>query len=163
MLFRSVSGRDTHHFLQSRPIEEDLGLGLGVGGRVLENGVNVSVSQMSATVNGRTRRFADITLQQGALCLCVRYGGSEEEERSRVREEARKRAVERAWEREKRRVEEGEGGSRAWSEGERQQLLAAGRVQGYDGFYSLTIEQHPELSDCASNIHFMKLSEVGRR
>ncbi|XP_046872433.1 teneurin-1-like isoform X2 [Hypomesus transpacificus] len=159
----TVSGRDTHHFLQSRPIEEDLGLGLGVGGRVLENGVNVSVSQMSATVNGRTRRFADITLQQGALCLCVRYGGSEEEERSRVREEARKRAVERAWEREKRRVEEGEGGSRAWSEGERQQLLAAGRVQGYDGFYSLTIEQHPELSDCASNIHFMKLSEVGRR
>uniref|UniRef100_A0A672JPX9 Teneurin transmembrane protein 1 n=1 Tax=Salarias fasciatus TaxID=181472 RepID=A0A672JPX9_SALFA len=159
----TVHGCDTHHFLQSRPIEEDLALGLGVGGRVLESGVNVSVSQMSATVNGRTRRFADITLQQGALCLCVRYGGSEEEERARVREEARKRAVDGAWEKEKRRVDSGEAGSRAWSEAEKQQLLSGGRVQGYDGYYSLPIEQQPELSDCASNIHFMTLSEVGGR
>ena len=60
---------------------------------------------MSATVGGRTRRFADITLQQGAICLSVRYGGTEEEERARVREEARRRAVEGAWERERRRVE----------------------------------------------------------
>lgn len=90
----TLGGCDTHHFLQSRPVEEDLALGLGAGGRVLlEGGVNVSVSQMSAVVGGRTRRFADITLQQGALCLCVRYGGSEEEERARVREEARRRAV----------------------------------------------------------------------
>lgn len=159
----TVHGCDTHHFLQSRPIEEDLALGLGVGGRVLESGVNVSVSQMSATVNGRTRRFADITLQQGSLCLCVRYGGSEEEERARVREEARKRAVEGAWEKERRRVEAGDAGSRAWSEVEKQQLLSGGRVQGYDGYYSLPIEQQPELSDCPSNIHFMTLSEVGGR
>lgn len=125
--------------------------------------MNVSVSQMSATVNGRTRRFADITLQQGSLCLCVRYGGSEEEERARVREEARKRAVEGAWEKERRRVEAGDAGSRAWSEVEKQQLLSGGRVQGYDGYYSLPIEQQPELSDCPSNIHFMTLSEVGGR
>ncbi|XP_061642682.1 teneurin-1 isoform X2 [Phyllopteryx taeniolatus] len=159
----TVHGCDTHHFLQSRPIEEDLALGLGVGGRVLESGVNVSVSQMSAMVNGRTRRFADITLQQGALCLCIRYGGSEEEERERVREEARRRAVEVAWIHEKKRVELGDAGSRPWSDVEKQQLLSAGRVQGYDGYYSLPIEQHPELSDCAYNIHFMTLSEVGGR
>ncbi|KAM7389460.1 hypothetical protein PAMP_023437 [Pampus punctatissimus] len=157
----TVHSCDTHHFLQSRPIEEDLALGLGVGGRVLESGVNVSVSQMSATVNGRTRRFADITLQQGALCLCVRYGGNEEEERARVREEARKRAVEGAWEKERKKVDLGDAGSRAWSEAEKQQLLSGGRVQGYDGYYSLPIEQQPELSDCPSNIHFMTLSEVG--
>ncbi|XP_042274855.1 teneurin-1 isoform X1 [Thunnus thynnus] len=159
----TVHGCDTHHFLQSRPIEEDLALGLGVGGRVLESGVNVSVSQMSATVNGRTRRFADITLQQGALCLCVRYGGNEEEERARVREEARKRAVEGAWEKERKKVDLGDAGSRVWSEAEKQQLLSGGRVQGYDGYYSLPIEQQPELSDCSSNIHFMTLSEVGGR
>uniref|UniRef100_H3DEB4 Teneurin transmembrane protein 1 n=1 Tax=Tetraodon nigroviridis TaxID=99883 RepID=H3DEB4_TETNG len=120
----TVHGCDTHHFLQSRPIEEDLALGLGVGGRVLEGGVNVSVSQMSAVVSGRTRRFADITLQQGALCLCVRY---------------------------------------AWSEAEKQQLLSEGRVQGYDGYYSLPIEKQPELCDSSANIHFMTLSEVGGR
>lgn len=160
----TLAGCDTHHFLQSRPVEEDLALGLGAGGRVLlEGGVNVSVSQMSAVVGGRTRRFADITLQQGALCLCVRYGGSEEEERARVREEARRRAVEGAWERERRRVELGEAGSRPWSDAERQQLLAEGHVRGYDGYYSLPVEQQPELSDCAANIHFMTLSEVGGR
>uniref|UniRef100_A0AAQ4P5B9 Teneurin transmembrane protein 1 n=1 Tax=Gasterosteus aculeatus aculeatus TaxID=481459 RepID=A0AAQ4P5B9_GASAC len=159
----TVHGCDTHHFLQSRPIEEDLALGLGVGGRVLESGVNVSVSQMSATVSGRTRRFADITLQQGALCLCVRYGGSEEEERARVRDEARKRAVEGAWQKERMRADLGDVGSRAWSEAEKQQLLSAGLVQGYDGYYSLPTEQQPELSDCPSNIHFMTLSEAGGR
>uniref|UniRef100_A0A8C7ZKX7 Teneurin transmembrane protein 1 n=1 Tax=Oryzias sinensis TaxID=183150 RepID=A0A8C7ZKX7_9TELE len=159
----TVQGCDTHHFLQTRPIEEDLALGLGVGGRLLEGGVNVSVSQMSSTVNGRTRRFADITLQQGALCLCVRYGGSEEEERARVREEARKRAVDAAWEKERRRLESGEAGSRAWSKAEKQQLQSTGRVQGYDGYYSLPVEQQLELSDSASNIHFMTLSEVGGR
>ncbi|CAL8262825.1 unnamed protein product [Lota lota] len=159
----TVQGCDTHHFLQSRPIEEDLGLGLGVGGRVLDSGVNVSVSQMSATVGGRTRRFADIVLQQGALCLCVRYGGSEEEERARVREEAWRRAVDGAWEAERKRAEEGDAGSRAWSETEKQQLLSEGRVASYDGYYSLPVEQQPELSDCPSNIHFMTLSEVGGR
>uniref|UniRef100_A0A674NRX2 Teneurin-2 n=1 Tax=Takifugu rubripes TaxID=31033 RepID=A0A674NRX2_TAKRU len=159
----TVHGCDTHHFLQSRPIEEDLALGLGVGGRVLEGGVNVSVSQMSAVVNGRTRRFADITLQQGALCLCVRYGGNEEEERARVREEARKRAVEGAWQKERKRVELGDVGSRAWSEAEKQQLLSEGLVQGYDGYYSLPIEKQPELCDSPANIHFMTLSEVGGR
>lgn len=158
----TVRGCDTHHFLQSRPIEEDLALGLGAaGGRVLESGVNVSVSQMSAAVNGRTRRFADIALRQGALCLCVRYGGSEEEERARVREEARKRAVEGAWLKERKRADLGDVGSRPWSEAEKQQLLSAGRVQGYDGYYSLPVEGQPELSDCPSNIHFMTLSEAG--
>lgn len=159
----TVHGCDMHHFLQSRAIEEDLALGLGVGGRVLEGGVNVSVSQMSAVVSGRTRRFADITLQQGALCLCVRYGGSEEEEKARVREEARKRAVEGAWEKERKRAELGDVGSRAWSEAEKQQLLSEGRVQGYDGYYSLPIEKQPELCDSSANIHFMTLSEVGGR
>uniref|UniRef100_A0A3B4ALP1 EGF-like domain-containing protein n=1 Tax=Periophthalmus magnuspinnatus TaxID=409849 RepID=A0A3B4ALP1_9GOBI len=159
----TVQGCDTHHFLQSRAIEDDLALGLGVGGRVLEGGVNVSVSQMSANVNGRTRRFADITLQQGALCLCVRYGGSEEEEWARVREEARRRAVDGAWDRERRRLEQGDTGSRVWSDTEKQQLLSTGRVPGYDGYYSLPVEQQPELSDCPANIHFMTLSEVGGR
>ncbi|GLD61942.1 teneurin-1-like protein [Lates japonicus] len=114
---------------------------------------------MSATVNGRTRRFADITLQQGALCLCVRYGGNEEEAPG----EARKRAVEGAWEKEKKWLDLGDAGSRAWSEAEKQQLLSGGRVQSYDGYYSLPIEQQPELSDCPSIIHFMTLNEVGGR
>uniref|UniRef100_A0A8B9K676 Teneurin transmembrane protein 1 n=1 Tax=Astyanax mexicanus TaxID=7994 RepID=A0A8B9K676_ASTMX len=77
----TVDGRDTHHFVKLGPLEEDLAVmsSGGGGGRILENGVNVTVSQMTSSAGGRTRRLADIQLQQGALCLNVRYGASAEE------------------------------------------------------------------------------------
>ncbi|KAJ8405717.1 hypothetical protein AAFF_G00311540 [Aldrovandia affinis] len=160
----TVGGRDTHYFIKSGPLEEDLSaMGGSGGGRVLENGVNVTVSQMTSVVGGRTRRFADIQLQHGVLCFNVRYGSTAEEERAHVLETARQRAVELAWKREQKRIQEGEEGIRAWTEGERQQLLATGRVPGYDGYFVLSVEQYLELSDSANNIHFMRQSEIGRR
>ncbi|KAI1902722.1 hypothetical protein AGOR_G00018940 [Albula goreensis] len=160
----TVEGQDTHYFVKSGPLEEDLAvMGGAEGGRVLENGVNITVSQMTSVVGGRTRRFADIQLQHGALCFNVRYGATAEEERAHVLETARQRAVELAWSRELKRLQEGEEGSRAWTEGERQQLLSTGRVAGYDGYFVLSVEQYLELSDSANNIHFMRQSEIGRR
>ncbi|KAJ8348239.1 hypothetical protein SKAU_G00268280 [Synaphobranchus kaupii] len=162
----TVEGRDTHYFVKTGPLEEDLavigGAGAG-GGRVLENGVNVTVSQMTSVVGGRTRRFADIQLQHGALCFIVRYGATEEEERAHVLETARQRAVELAWAKEQKKLQEGDEGIRAWTEGEKQQLLTTGRVSGYDGYFVLSVEQYLELSDSANNIHFMRQSEIGRR
>lgn len=76
---------------------------------------------------------------------------------------ARQRAVVQAWTKEQRRLQEGEEGIRAWTEGEKQQLLGTGRVQGYDGYFVLSVEQYLELSDSANNIHFMRQSEIGRR
>ncbi|XP_035290458.1 teneurin-1 isoform X1 [Anguilla anguilla] len=160
----TVEGRDTHYFVKTGPLEEDLAvMGGAGGGRVLENGVNVTVSQMTSVVGGRTRRFADIQLQHGALCFVVRYGATEEEERANVLETARQRAVELAWAKEQKRLQEGEEGIRAWTEGEKQQLLTTGRVPGYDGYFVLSVEQYLELSDSANNIHFMRQSEIGRR
>ncbi|XP_028838549.1 teneurin-1 isoform X2 [Denticeps clupeoides] len=164
----TTDGLDTHHFTKAGPLEADLGaaggLGLGLGGaRVLENGVNVSVAQMSAVVGGRTRRFADIQLQQGPLCFHMRYGSSPDEERARLLEEARLRAVQGAWARERRRVQEGEGGSRAWTESERRELLEEGRVGGYEGLYALPVEQHPQLADSPLNVHFLRHTDTGRR
>uniref|UniRef100_A0AAY4CU76 Teneurin-1 n=1 Tax=Denticeps clupeoides TaxID=299321 RepID=A0AAY4CU76_9TELE len=157
-------GLDTHYFVKPGPVEEDLAaIGGTSSGRMLENGVNMTVSQMTVVVAGRTRRFADIQLRHGALCLSVRYGATPEEARQQVQESARQRAVERAWAREKRRLQEGEEGSRAWTEAEQQQLLTTGKVAGYDGYFMLSVEQYLELSDSANNIHFMKQSEVGRR
>uniref|UniRef100_A0A8C5EP65 Teneurin-4 n=1 Tax=Gouania willdenowi TaxID=441366 RepID=A0A8C5EP65_GOUWI len=50
--------------------EGDLSLiGMTVGRRTLDNGVNVTVSQVNTVLNGRTRRITDIHLQYGALCL----------------------------------------------------------------------------------------------
>ncbi|XP_017559200.1 teneurin-1 [Pygocentrus nattereri] len=160
----TVDGRDTHHFVKLGPLEEDLAvMSSGGGGRILENGVNVTVSQMTSSAGGRTRRLADIQLQQGALCLNVRYGASAEEAREHVLELARQRAVEQAWAREQGRLLEGEEGSRPWTEAERQQLLSGGKVAGYDGYFVLSVEQYLELADSGNNIHFMRQSEIGRR
>ncbi|XP_036083068.1 teneurin-1 isoform X3 [Rousettus aegyptiacus] len=160
----TIDGRDTHYFIKLGSLEEDLVLIGNTGGRrILENGVNVTVSQMTSVLNGRTRRFADIQLQHGALCFNIRYGTTVEEEKNHVLEIARQRAVVQAWTKEQRRLQEGEEGIRAWTEGEKQQLLGTGRVQGYDGYFVLSVEQYLELSDSANNIHFMRQSEIGRR
>uniref|UniRef100_A0ABM5EWL4 Teneurin-1 isoform X2 n=1 Tax=Pogona vitticeps TaxID=103695 RepID=A0ABM5EWL4_9SAUR len=160
----TIDGRDTHYFIKLGSLEEDLTLIGNTGGRrILENGVNVTVSQMTSVINGRTRRFADIQLQHGFLCFNVRYGTTVEEEKNHVLEVARLRAVAQAWTKEQKRLQDGEEGIRAWTEGEKQQLLSTGKVQGYDGYFVLSVEQYLELSDSANNIHFMRQSEIGRR
>ncbi|XP_039204685.1 teneurin-1 isoform X3 [Crotalus tigris] len=160
----TIDGRDTHYFIKLGSLEEDLALIGNTGGRrILENGVNVTVSQMTSVINGRTRRFADIQLQHGFLCFNIRYGTTIEEEKNHVLEIARQRAVLQAWTKEQKRLQDGEEGTRAWTEGEKQQLLSTGKVQGYDGYFVLSVEQYLELADSANNIHFMRQSEIGRR
>ncbi|KAF7706925.1 hypothetical protein HF521_018143 [Silurus meridionalis] len=88
----TLDGYDTHYFVKSGAPEMDLAaLRLVTGRKQLENGVNVSVSQSTAAMGGRTRRFADVELQCGMLTLHVRYGASLDEERARVLELARQR------------------------------------------------------------------------
>ncbi|XP_070762443.1 teneurin-4 isoform X5 [Enoplosus armatus] len=160
----TIAGMDTHYFVKLGSVEGDLALiGMTVGRRTLETGVNVTVSQVNTVLNGRTRRITDIQLQYGALCLNTRYGSSVDEEKARVLELARQRAVAQAWARERQRLRDGEEGSRTWTEGEKQQLLGSGKVQGYDGYYVVSVDQYPELADSVNNIHFMRQSEMGRR
>ncbi|XP_075956964.1 teneurin-4 isoform X5 [Anarhichas minor] len=160
----TIAGMDTHYFIKLGSVEGDLSLiGMTVGRRTLETGVNVTVSQVNTVLNGRTRRITDIQLQYGALCLNTRYGSSVDEEKARVLELARQRSVAQAWSRERQRLRDGEEGSRTWTEGEKQQLLGSGKVQGYDGYYVVSVDQYPELADSVNNIHFMRQSEMGRR
>uniref|UniRef100_A0A8C2Q4I7 Teneurin-3 n=1 Tax=Cyprinus carpio TaxID=7962 RepID=A0A8C2Q4I7_CYPCA len=160
----TVESRDTHYFIKTSLPESDLGaLRLTSGRKSLENGVNVTVSQSTTVVNGRTRRFADVELQYGALALHVRYGMTLDEEKARVLEQARQRALSSAWAREQQRVRDGEEGVRLWTEGEKRQLLSSGKVLGYDGYYVLSVEQYPELADSANNIQFLRQSEIGKR
>uniref|UniRef100_A0A8C8A937 Teneurin-4 n=1 Tax=Oryzias sinensis TaxID=183150 RepID=A0A8C8A937_9TELE len=94
----TIMGVDTHYFVKMGLVEGDLALiGMTVGRRTLENGVNVTVSQVNTVFNGRTRRITDIQLQYGALCLNTRYGSSVDEEKARVLELARQRVVTQAW------------------------------------------------------------------
>ncbi|KAM7393520.1 hypothetical protein PAMP_020384 [Pampus punctatissimus] len=160
----TVEGRDTHYFIKTSLPENDLSaLRLTSGRKSLENGVNVTVSQSTTVMNSRTRRFADVELQFGSLALHVRYGTTLDEEKARILEHARQRALSSAWAREQQRVRDGEEGGRQWTEGEKRQLLSSGKVLGYDGYYVLSIEQYPELADSANNIQFLRQSEIGRR
>uniref|UniRef100_A0AAR2K6H4 Teneurin transmembrane protein 3 n=1 Tax=Pygocentrus nattereri TaxID=42514 RepID=A0AAR2K6H4_PYGNA len=159
-----LDGRDMHYFVKTGAPEADLAaLRLTTGRKELENGVNVTVSQSTAVLAGRTRRFADVELRRGSVALHIRYGATLEEERVRVLELARQRALAGAWARELQRVKDGEVGMRLWTEGEKRQLLSGGRVQGYDGYYVLSVEQYPELADSVNNIQFLRQNEIGKR
>ncbi|XP_066129322.1 teneurin-2 isoform X3 [Saccopteryx bilineata] len=163
----SVEGKDTHYFVKIGAADGDLvTLGTTIGRKVLESGVNVTVSQPTLLVNGRTRRFTNVEFQHNTLLLSIRYGLSPDtldEEKARVLDQARQRALGTAWAKEQQRARDGREGSRLWTEGEKQQLLSTGRVQGYEGYYVLPVEQYPELADCSSNIQFLRQNEMGKR
>lgn len=156
-LYFIIEGKDTYYFIKIITFESDLGtLRLISGRKVLENGINVIVSQFTTVVNGRIRRFVDVEMQFGALVLYVRYGMILDEEKARILEQARQRAFVRVWAREQQRVRDGEEGARFWTEGEKRQLLSVGKVQGYDGYYVFSVEQYFELVDSVNNIQFFR-------
>ncbi|XP_023370585.1 teneurin-2 isoform X2 [Otolemur garnettii] len=163
----SIEGKDTHYFVKIGSADGDLvTLGTTIGRKVLESGVNVTVSQPTLLVNGRTRRFTNIEFQYSTLLLSIRYGltpDTLDEEKARVLDQARQRALGTAWAKEQQKARDGREGSRLWTEGERQQLLSTGRVQGYEGYYVLPVEQYPELADSSSNIQFLRQNEMGKR
>uniref|UniRef100_A0A8C8B925 Teneurin-2 n=1 Tax=Otus sunia TaxID=257818 RepID=A0A8C8B925_9STRI len=163
----SIEGKDTHYFVKIGSADSDLvTLAMTSGRKVLDSGVNVTVSQPTLLVNGRTRRFTNIEFQYSTLLINIRYGLTPEtldEEKARVLEQARQRALGSAWAKEQQKARDGREGSRVWTDGEKQQLLNTGRVQGYEGYYVLPVEQYPELADSSSNIQFLRQNEMGKR
>ncbi|XP_076131231.1 teneurin-2 isoform X3 [Alosa pseudoharengus] len=156
----TIEGRDCHFFVKLGLADSDLqALGLSSGRKVLESGVNV-------TVSGRSRRGVTVELHTATLAFSVRYGLTAEtldKERARLLEQAHQRALAGAWARELRQAQDGRHGERAWTDAEKQQLLAVGKVPGYDGYYVLPVEQYPQLADSSTNIQFLKQTEMGRR
>ncbi|XP_072520138.1 teneurin-2 isoform X2 [Salminus brasiliensis] len=153
-------GHDCHFFVKIGSADSDLlALGLTNGRKALDNSINV-------TVSGRSRRGVTVEFRAPALSLSIRYGLAADvldEERGRLLELARQRALAGAWLREQQSARDGKEGSRLWTEGERQQLLSTGKVQGYDGYYVLPVEQYPELADSSTNIQFLRQNEMGKR
>ncbi|XP_056431086.1 teneurin-2 isoform X8 [Hyla sarda] len=166
-MYYNIEGKDTHYFVKIGSSDSDLvTLGLTTGRKTLDSGVNVTVSQPTLLINGRTRRFTNIEFQHSSLILNIRYGltvDTLDEERARVLDQARQRALSAAWAKEQQKARDGKEGSRLWTEGEKQQILSTGRVQGYEGYYVLPVEQYPELADSNSNIQFLRQNEMGKR
>ncbi|XP_072518552.1 teneurin-2 isoform X4 [Salminus brasiliensis] len=156
----TIDGRDWHFFVKLGLADGDLlALGFSSGRKTLENGVNV-------TVSGRSRRGVTVEIHTATLAFSIRYGLAPEvleKERARVLEQAHQRAMAGAWAREQQQVQEGRDGGRAWTENEKQQLLAVGKVPAYEGYYVLPVEQYPELADSSTNVQFLKQNEMGKR
>lgn len=163
----NIEGRDTHYFVKVGSADSDLvTLAMTSGRKVLDSGINVTVSQPTLVVSSRTRRFTNVEFQHSTLLMNIRYGLTAEaldEEKARVLDQARQRALAAAWAKEQQKARDGREGSRVWTDGERQQLLSTGRVQGYEGYYVLPVEQYPELADSSSNIQFLRQNEMGKR
>uniref|UniRef100_A0A8C6TVR1 Si:dkey-237h12.3 n=1 Tax=Neogobius melanostomus TaxID=47308 RepID=A0A8C6TVR1_9GOBI len=105
----TIEGRDTHYFVKLGLPDSDLAaLHLTSGHKTLDNGINVTVSQSTTVMDSRTRRFADVEIRAGALAVHIRYGSTVDEEKARVVELARQRALAGAWAREQQRVRDGE-------------------------------------------------------
>lgn len=159
-LHYTIDGRDWHFFVKLGLPDGDLrSLGISGGHRTLENGLNVTISE-------RSRRGVTVEFHTAVLTFSVRYGLVAElleKERARVMEQAQQRALAQAWVREQQQVLDGRDASRTWTESEKQQLLALGKVPGYEGYYVLPVEQYPELADSRANIQFLKQNEMGKR
>ncbi|XP_030636941.1 teneurin-2 isoform X2 [Chanos chanos] len=157
----TIDGRDWHFFVKPGLADSDLlALGLNGGHKTLEGGLNI-------TVSGRARRGAiTVEIHAAALTFSVRYGlttDAVEKERAHVLEQAHQRAQAGAWAKELLLAREGRDGGWSWTEAEKQQLLAMGKVPGYEGYYVLPVEQYPELADSSANIQFLRQNEMGRR
>lgn len=138
----TIEGKDTHYFIKTSTPESDLGtLRLTSGRKALENGINVTVSQSTTVVSGGTRRFADVEMQFGALALRALRHDPADEEKARILEQAAAHARPN-WARSSSACATARG-ARLWTEGEKRRLLSAGKVQGYDGYYVLSVEQYP--------------------
>jgi len=73
----------------------------------------------------------------------------------------KEQAVQQAWELEQKLVSLGHGGTRDWSEAEKQELIKTGTVSGYSGEYiNKNIEKNQHLATQSNNIVFAKVGET---
>lgn len=88
--------------------------------------------------------------------LNVRYGTTIEREKQRLLHHAKVNAMRRAWHCERELIKNGLPTANDWTSQESEELVKMGYVSGYDGEYSIDVQQYPELSDDPSNIRFVK-------
>ncbi|XP_063233060.1 LOW QUALITY PROTEIN: teneurin-m [Bacillus rossius redtenbacheri] len=152
----SLHGQDAFYFvkdnaLKIRDDQEEL--------RRLGGMFNVSAHD--AAEHGGTGK--ELRLRGPDAAVFVRYGADPGQELRRVLKHARKRAVERAWELEKQLVAAGFPGRGEWSDEEREELLARGGVDGYEGADVHGVHRYPQLADDPGNVAFRRDARRKRR
>ena len=72
---------------------------------------------------------------------------------------ARRRAVRRAWKQERALLKRRGKGTRKWTPAQKAELLATGRVKGYQGHHINSVNRHPEHAGNPNNIEFVTPAE----
>lgn len=119
---------------------------------------NVSAHESSEHGGGK-----ELRLHNPDAVVIIRYGTDPVQERHRILKHAHKRAVERAWELEKQIVAAGFQGRGDWTEEEKEQLIAHGDVDGWEGAEIHSSHKYPQLADDPGNVAFRRDSRRKRR
>lgn len=94
--------------------------------------------------------------------LNIRYGTELNAENRRVLRVAKRRAIHRAWDQEKKLVSMGKQGRRHWTKSEAEQLIKKGTVKGYTEITVHNIMNFPSIADDSTNIMIQKVSGSNR-
>ncbi|XP_022650380.1 teneurin-m-like isoform X4 [Varroa destructor] len=132
-------------------------------GRLGSTLFNITRHPVVDSESGR-RQQIDIRVHSANVALNIKYGATEAEEKQRVINHFRRKAVQEAWELEAARVAIGHKGStHDWSRAERDELMANKKVERYYPNDIHGIDAYPGLADDPTNIAFRKESARKRR
>ncbi|SDE28252.1 RHS repeat-associated core domain-containing protein [Riemerella columbipharyngis] len=86
-------------------------------------------------------------------------GRKSKKDKKRELEQKRRKGIERAWKEEQELIKRGLGGTREWTEQEKEELLKTGKVKDYYGHHINSVSTHPHLADNPDNVQFVKFDE----
>ncbi|XP_011298913.1 teneurin-m [Fopius arisanus] len=153
----SVHDQDVFYFVKDNTLKmrddmEEL--------RRLGSMFNVSTHETTEHGSGT---YKELRLHNPDAAVVIKYGADPEQERHRILKHAHKRAVERAWEIEKQLVMAGFQGRGDWSKEEKDELIARGTVDGYEGVDIHSVHRYPQLADDPGNVAFTRDTKRKRR
>ncbi|GJQ83081.1 hypothetical protein Trydic_g20093 [Trypoxylus dichotomus] len=151
----SIHDQDVFYFVKDNvlKIRDDLEELRRLGGMF-----NVSTHEITDHGSGK-----ELRLHNPDAVVIIKYGADPTQERTRILKHAHKRAVERAWEREKQLVAAGFQGRGDWSEEEKEELISHSYVDGYEGVAIHNPQKYPQLADDPGNVTFQRDAKRKRR
>lgn len=151
----SIHDQDVFYFVKDNvlKIRDDLEELRRLGGMF-----NVSTHEITDHGSGK-----ELRLHNPDAVVIIKYGADPNQERSRILKHAHKRAVERAWEREKQLVAAGFQGRGDWTEEEKEELISHSYVDGYEGVAIHNPQKYPQLADDPGNVTFQRDAKRKRR
>lgn len=158
----TIHGREVLYFVKpdATTVTDELAV-LGIHGNAVtyENNISVTVNRLSHADGYRIHSYTetDVRFRGNYTVINIRYGSNFDHERLRVIQHAKKRAIHRAWAREKWLIQSSLPTYHTWTEIEKQEILTAGYCEGFDVQFERDPQHFPEVADDCNIVKFFKL------